>query len=342
MRGKRALVLALLGIAAISVVILASGTGAVPVEPATVLQALGDGIRGNGPDRVEGTAYTIIWQIRFPRVLLGFLIGACLALAGAAFQGLLQNPLADPYTIGVSSGAALGATAAILFFRGSGTAPGFYIPLFALAGALLALFIVYQLGSVGGRLPVVTVLLAGVVISSFFSAAISLGMILAGEQMRSIFFWLVGGLGQRGWPYVGLILPYFALGLGLLFYFARDLNLILLGEESALSAGVEVERVKRAVLVAASLVTAGAVSVSGMIGFVGLIVPHAMRILIGPDHRLLFPAAILGGGLFLVAADTFARTVVAPVEIPVGVVTAFLGAPFFMVLLRKYREKYRF
>jgi len=192
------------------------------------------------------------------------------------------------------------------------------------------------------RLPVVTVLLAGVVVSSFLSAVISLGMLFAGEQMRNIFFWLAGGLGQKGWSLLGLIIPYFIIGLAVLLYLARDLNLILLGEEDALSLGVEVERTKRWILVAASLITAGAVSVSGMIGFVGLIVPHAMRILIGPDHRYLFPAALLGGGIFLVAADTFARTVIAPAEIPVGIVTAFLGAPFFIYLLRRNREKYRF
>lgn len=340
MRGKRFLFFVLLALMTLLIIIWATGTGAIQIRPAAVVRVFTDLIR-EGPT-AGNTEQTIIWQVRFPRVLLGFLIGAALAAAGAAFQGLLQNPLADPYTIGVSSGAALGATAAILFLPALGLSKTLLIPLFAFFGALIALFIVYQLGRVGGRLPVVTVLLAGVVISSFFSAMISMSMIFAGEQMRSIFFWLVGGLGQKGWPYVALILPYLIVGLTLLIYLARDLNLILLGEEEALSLGVEVERVKKAVLVAASLITAGAVSVSGMIGFVGLIIPHAMRILIGPDHRLLFPASLLGGGIFLVAADTFARTIISPVEIPVGIITAFLGAPFFMFLLRRYREKYRF
>ena len=209
------------------------------------------------------TTHTIIWQVRFPRVILGFLVGAALAAAGAAFQGLLQNPLADPYTIGVSSGAALGATAAILFLPETGLSTAILLPLFGFCGALVALFIVYQMGRVGGRLPVVTVLLAGVVISSFFSAMISLGMIFAGEQMRSVFFWLVGGLGQRSWTYVAIIVPYLLIGLTLLIYLARDLNLILLGEEEALSLGVEVERVKKIILVAASLITAGAVLSAG-------------------------------------------------------------------------------
>lgn len=339
-RGKRVLFFGLLIVLSIVAIALATGSGAVRISPAALARIIYEVAAGR-PDTGE-TAYTIIWQIRFPRVLLAFLVGASLAAAGAAFQGLLQNPLADPYTIGVSSGAALGATAAILLLPAAGAATRFSIPLCAFLGALIALFTVYQLGRVGGRLPVVTVLLAGVVISSFFSAIISLSMIFAGEQMRSVFFWLVGGLGQRGWDYTALLLPYFIPGLALLIWLARDLNLILFGEEDALSMGVEVERTKKIVLVAASLLTAGAVSVSGMIGFAGLIVPHGVRILVGPDHRHLFPAAVLGGGIFLVAADTFARTVLAPVEIPVGIVTAFLGAPFFIYLLRRHREKYRF
>ncbi|MGB4682590.1 MAG: iron chelate uptake ABC transporter family permease subunit [Firmicutes bacterium] len=339
MRGRRFFLLVLLLVIAAAVMLAAVGIGAVMIPLREVAGIIWNALRGSiSPSPLP--AETIILQVRLPRILLGFFIGASLSVAGTAFQGLLQNPLADPYTIGVSSGAALGATAAMLFFPKA--ASTFTIPLAAFAGALLALFTVYRLGSVGGRLPVVTVLLAGVVVSSFLSAAISLGMLLAREQMRNIFFWLAGGLGQKGWPLLLLIIPYFAAGLAVLLYLSRDLNLILLGEEDALSLGVEVEQTKRWILVAASLITAGAVSVSGMIGFVGLIVPHAMRILIGPDHRYLYPAALLGGGIFLVAADTFARTVIAPAEIPVGIITAFLGAPFFIYLLRRHREKYRF
>ena len=341
MRGKHFLFFAGLIFLVAVTFVFAMSTGAVDVPPRTVLQVLVNRLFFIPVDDTDTTLFVIVSQIRLPRILLSFFVGASLAVAGAAFQGLLQNPLADPYTIGVSSGAALGATAAMLLLP-VGTVTMFSIPIFGFIGALVALFSVYQLGRVGGRLPVVTVLLAGVVISSFFSAMISLSMIFAGEQLRSIFFWLVGGLGLKGWPYVALILPYFGLGLALLLYMARDLNLILLGEEEALSLGVEVERTKKTVLVAASLITAGAVSISGMIGFVGLIAPHAMRILVGPDHRLLFPASVLGGGIFLVATDTFARTALAPAEIPVGIVTAFLGAPFFIYLLRRHRGKYRF
>jgi iron complex transport system permease protein len=341
LRGRRTAAIIFLALAGGAVILLATGIGAASVSPGEVLRVFGEALGFLEPGS-SSTSYTIIWKIRLPRVLLGFLIGASLAAAGAAFQGLLQNPLADPYTLGVSSGAALGAMLGILFLPGSGFSWQLAVPLCGFLGALLALFIVYQLGRVGGRLPVTTVLLAGVVVSSFFSALISLTMILAGQQLRSVFFWIAGGLGMRGWKYVLPVLPYFGAGLLVLLYFSRDLNLILLGEEAALSMGVEVERVKRAVLVTASLVTAGAVSVSGMIGFVGLIVPHALRILVGPDHRFLLPFSALGGGIFLVLADTFARTVMAPVEIPVGVITAFVGAPFFLLLLRRHREKYRF
>jgi iron complex transport system permease protein len=342
MRGRHLIFFMVLLCLAAVVVIFAVATGAVDIPFRTVLEVLLRRLFSLPGGDVDHTISVIVFQIRLPRIVLGFLVGASLAVAGAAFQGLLQNPLADPYTIGVSSGAALGATAALLLLPAAGIAAGYAVPLFGFAGAVAALLIVYQLGRVGGRLPVVTVLLAGVVVSSFFSALISLSMLAAGEQMRGIFFWLAGGLGMKGWSYAALILPYFLLGTGLLFYKSRDLNLILLGEEDALSLGVAVERTKKTVLLAASLVTAGAVSISGMIGFVGLIVPHAMRILVGPDHRLLLPASALGGGIFLVATDTLARSVFAPAEIPVGIVTAFLGAPFFMFLLRRHRDKYRF
>ncbi|HHX87414.1 MAG TPA: iron ABC transporter permease [Firmicutes bacterium] len=342
MRGKKLMLLGVLAGLCLLAMLFSVGIGAVHISPAETARVLLKQWCPRSSTGLNATREAIIWQLRFPRILLGFFVGASLAVAGVSFQGLLQNPLADPYTLGVSSGAALGATAAMLFFPAASAGSSYHIPLFGFIGGMLALWIVYRLGRVSGRLPVVTVLLAGVIISSFFSALISLSMIFAGQQLRSIYFWLAGGLGMKGWPYVALIIPYFIVGMAVLLYYAGDLNLISLGEESALNSGVEVEKVKKVVLVAASLITAGAVSVSGMIGFVGLIVPHALRIVMGPDHRLLFPAAALGGGLFLVVVDTAARTVLAPVEIPVGIVTAFLGAPFFMILLQRYRDKYRF
>jgi len=285
---------------------------------------------------------TIILQMRLPRVTLGFLVGASLSVAGASFQGLLRNPLADPYTIGVSSGAALGATIALFFQTTLGITfqPG--IPFFAFLGALIALFFIYNLARVGRVVPVTTLLLAGVVVSSFLSAVISLLMLLAGEHIRGIFFWLVGGLSLRTWSHVFLVLPYVIIGSAVIFFWSRDLNVILLGEESAANLGIDVERVKKIVLVAASLITGAVVSVSGMIGFVGLIIPHGVRMIVGPDHRVLIPTSALAGGIYLIWIDSLARVVMAPVEVPVGIITAFLGAPFFIYLLRSKRKDFHF
>ena len=285
---------------------------------------------------------TIILQMRLPRVTLGFLVGASLSIAGASFQGLLRNPLADPYTIGVSSGAALGATIALFLQTTLGFTfqPG--IPFFAFLGASIALFFIYNLARVGRVVPVTTLLLAGVVVSSFLSAVISLLMLLAGEHIRGIFFWLVGGLSLRTWSHVFLVLPYVIIGSAVIFFWSRDLNVILLGEEAAANLGIDVERVKKIVLVAASLITGAVVSVSGMIGFVGLIIPHGVRMIVGPDHRVLIPTSALVGGIYLIWIDSLARIIMAPVEVPVGIITAFLGAPFFIYLLRSKRKDFHF
>ncbi len=342
MRVKKSIFFPALLLAGFAVVVFALTLGAAEVSWEEALKIVGSRLPGYSPEIIDSTSDTIVWQIRFPRLLLALLIGASLSMAGASFQGLLQNPLADPYTIGVSSGSALGVVLAMTAFQYLGFSGRYLMPLAGFLGAMLTLFLVYRLAQVGGKLPVATLLLSGVILSSFFSAIISLIMFFAGEQMRGIFFWLAGGLGMRGWPYVWMVAPYFLIGLALLMYYARDLNLVLLGEETAFNLGVEVEKVKKRVLLAASLVTASAVSVSGMIGFVGLIVPHAARMIIGPDHRALLPASVLLGGVFMVVADTFARTALAPVELPVGIVTAFLGAPFFMYLLWQRRDTFRF
>ncbi len=285
---------------------------------------------------------TIILQMRLPRVVLGFIAGASLSIAGAAFQGLLRNPLADPYTIGVSSGAALGATIAMFLQTSLNITFQVGIPLFSFLGAIIALGFVYNLSRVGNTVPVVTLLLAGVVISSFLSAVISLLMLLAGEHIRGIYFWLVGGLSLRNWSHIFMILPYVIAGSAAIMFWSRDLNVILLGEEEAANLGIEVEKVKKIILVAASLITGAVVSVSGMIGFVGLVIPHMVRMIAGPDHRILIPASALFGGIYLIWIDSLARTVMAPVEVPVGIITAFFGAPFFIYLLRSKRKDFRF
>jgi iron complex transport system permease protein len=277
----------------------------------------------------------IVRDIRLPRVLLAALVGASLALAGAAFQGMLRNSLADPYIVGTSSGAALGAAIAIVLGLSSSIDAAWPArPLFAFVGALLTMAFVFALSRLDGRLPVDTFLLAGVVVGSFLWAFVSFLMAASQGRMREIVFWLMGDLSLASWPLVQMILPYFLAGLAALFLLAHRLNLLAVGEESAAALGVDVERTKILVVVFASLLTAAAVSVSGLIGFLGLMVPHLIRSIWGPDHRILLPASALGGATFLVLADTAAR-MMGPVEMPVGVLTALFGGPFFFVILRR-------
>jgi iron complex transport system permease protein len=291
-------------------------------------------------DGVEANVEQIIWEIRLPRVLLGLLVGASLALAGAAFQGLLRNPLADPYTIGVSSGAALGAVC-VIFFQLTFLGLGFYsVPFFAIAGGMLALAIVFGLTYVSSRsMAVETVILAGIIISSFFSSFISLIVAFSGEELRQILFWLMGSVGMRGWNYFYLLLPFFVVGSLLILIHHRELNALAFGDESAQHMGVQVQKRKVFILLGASLLTGAAVAVSGMIGFVGLVIPHLVRLVVGPNHRYVLPLSMLIGGAFLVLADLISRTVIAPRELPIGVITAIIGAPVFALLL--IREKRR-
>jgi len=278
----------------------------------------------------------IILELRLPRVLSGAMVGAALALSGAVLQALLRNPLADPYVLGISSGAALGAVLAILFGLGSIYLGTFAVPGAAFCGALLTLLFVYFLARVQGRVPAQTMLLAGFIVSAFFLAIIMfLISITTDERLFNVTFWLMGNLEyMASQPLRGIFL-YLLAGAAVLFSLGRDLNLMAMGEETASELGVEVERVKKIAFVFASLITGAVVSVSGLIGFVGLIVPHLVRMLWGPDHRFLLPASALAGAILLVFADLIARTILAPSEIPVGVITALGGAPFFVYLLRK-------
>jgi len=287
------------------------------------------------------TITAIVWDLRLPRVLLAAIVGASLSMTGAVLQGLLRNPLADPFTIGVASGAATGATIALLLRIILGWYFPQQIPLFAFAGALLAIVFVYNLARIGGKVPVVTLLLAGVVVSAFLSSIISFLMVLAGEDLKGIWFWLSGGLALRSWPYVWLAAPYLLIGSVFLFFFSRELNVLQLGEEAAQHLGIDIEKTKKILLAVSSLLTAIAVSVSGVIGFVGLIVPHAIRMFTGPDHRMLLPATAFCGAIFLVWVDVIARTVLAPRELPIGIITAFVGAPFFIWLLHKKKKEIR-
>jgi iron complex transport system permease protein len=259
-----------------------------------------------------------------------------LSIAGCVLQALLRNPLADPYVLGISSGAAAGAVLAILFGLGSTILGGYAIPGAAFAGALLTLLFVYFLARVEGRIPATTMLLAGVIVSSFFSAIIMfLISATSDERLYNITFWLMGNLGYITPQALGIIFLYLLFGSAVLFALTKDLNLLALGEEMASELGVDVEKVKKTAFIFASLITGAVVSVSGLIGFVGLVIPHLVRMIWGPDHRFLMPASALLGAMLLILADTAARTVMAPSEIPVGVVTALGGAPFFVYLLRR-------
>ena len=278
---------------------------------------------------VAPSTETIVRRIRLPRIALGAVVGFALALAGAVMQGFFRNPMADPSIIGVSTGAAVGAVAFIVL----PLSLPFGLPAFAFAGALVAAFGVYLIATEGGRTPVATLLLAGVAVQAFLGAVISYLLLHAGDGLETAVYWLMGHLQNSTWGRVRVALPVVGVFFVVLLAYARDLNVLLLGEEDARTLGIEVERTKRVLLATSSVVTAAAVAVSGVIGFVGLIVPHVMRLVVGPDHRILLPTSALAGAVFLVATDTVAR--MGPAEMPVGIITAALGAPFFLYLLRR-------
>jgi iron complex transport system permease protein len=289
----------------------------------------------------EDMMEVILLELRLPRVLLSFLVGSSLATIGVGLQALLRNPLADPYVLGISSGAAFGAATAVLLGIGSSVLALSALPLFAFAGGLVAIILVYRIAVTYGRLPVHTLLLAGVILNAIFSALIMfMTSIMSPDRSFGMLAWLMGTLTAPSYPMLAVLGGYLIAGMVLLLRKAHALNLLTLGEESARSIGVEVESVKRVVFITAALMTGAVVSVSGLIGFIGMVIPHAVRLVLGADHRLLLPAAGLVGGAFLAVADTVARTVLAPAEIPVGVVTALAGGPCFLYLLMAKRERW--
>lgn len=320
-----------LALAALLVVAVAAGVLAGPsfLRPAEVLGAL--------VGRGDPSATAIVWSLRLPRVALGLLVGGLLAVSGASLQVLVRNPLADPYLLGLSGGAGLGAVLAI----SAGVASPWAVPAAAFGGALLAMVAVYRLAAVaGGALDGRVLVLAGVVVGAFAGALVSgLLAVTDAQGARSAMLWLMGGLGGAGWGTVAALTVYAAPALAVLVAEARSLNLLALGEEPAQHLGADVARTKRRVFIAASLLTAAAVASAGIIGFVGLVVPHAIRILRGHDHRALLPAAFVAGGALLILADAGARTVFAPVELPVGVITAIIGVPVFAILLRRWTAR---
>jgi len=283
----------------------------------------------------------IITMVRLPRVVLAILVGASLSLAGAGFQGVLRNPLADPYTLGVGSGAAVGAAFIILFGFHTALLGKWTIPMVAFATGLISLFVVIRLANIHGKFRLETIILSGVVVSAFLSSLVSFMVSMSNKVVNEIVFWLMGSLALRGWPFTVVLIPYLAVGMVVLFAYSRTLNIFALGERQAAHLGVKVERTRMIVLIVSTLMTAAAVSMVGTIGFVGLVVPHLVRLMVGPDYRLLLPLTALFGGVYVLWADTIARVILSPKEIPLGVVTAFLGAPFFAYLLRRNKNMTR-
>ncbi len=284
------------------------------------------------------TLEIIVLEIRLPRVILAGIVGAALATAGATYQGLFRNPLADPYLIGVAQGAALGAVIGFLLpspWQGLGFG---LVPLLAFIGALISTTIVYNLARVGKALPTTTLILAGVALGALLGSIVSYLIISSGEKMQGIIFWLMGSFSLSQWSEVKVVIPYVLVGVVIILLYARPLNIMQLDEEQAQQLGINVERLKLILLAAATLITAAAVSFVGTIGFVGIIIPHAVRLIWGADHRFLLPLSVLTGAIFLILADLIARTVLAPTEIPIGVITAICGAPFFLYLLRRRKR----
>jgi len=326
-------------VALISGIAVAATFGAADISVSDVTQIVHSHLRNLPiPDDMRSLDL-IVWQIRMPRILMAVIIGMALAGSGVVFQAVFQNPMADPYVLGISSGAAFGA-ATVIVTGFVVTIPFFStVTLGAFIGAMAASFAVWQISKVGGKTQVMTLLLSGIALNFLLSSGISMLMVFNREQVERIVFWTMGSFATASWTQVAVMIIPVTVGILIFRIFSRDLNIMLMGEDVAQSLGVNVEYLRIILILTASAVTAAAVSVSGIIGFVGLIVPHAVRLMIGPDHRRLIPISVLVGGLFLLVADTVARTIFAPSEIPIGVMTAFIGAPYFIFLLQNSKGK---
>ncbi len=335
---RRAIVFGGLTLALLVMVVVSAGRGQVAIPAGEVVGSILHRLGldwGTMPTHPQGEA--VLWQVRFPRVVMGIVVGAALAAAGAMMQGVFGNPLAEPGVVGVSSGAALAAASSIAF--GIGVFGNWTIPLFAFAGGLVTTLLVYAMSRDGGRTEVVTLVLTGIAVNAVASAGMAFVMFAADTQAREqIVFWTLGSLNGTRWQYVALVVPLCLIGLLGAFLLARQLDLLSLGDRAARHVGVDVERLRLVVIVLVSLLTAAAVSFCGIIGFVGLVVPHLIRIVLGPGHKALVPASALGGAVLLVAADLVARTAVPYADLPIGMLTALVGGPFFFWLLRRTRR----
>ena len=328
------------GLAAAVIAAVAGLTvGPVDIAAHRVALQLFDGLPGVALDSGLSDAHAaIVEQIRLPRVVLGLLVGATLSVSGATYQGAFRNPLADPYLLGIAAGAGLGATIAITSNLGDGAGMLDPVPLAAFAGALISVTVSYVAGHLGGR-STASLILAGIAVASFLTACQTYVLQANSDAFRQIFAWILGRIATSGWSEPALMLPYFAVTVAVVLRYRRALDVLAVGDEEAAAHGIEPRRVRMIVVLAASLGAAAAVSVSGLIGFVGIIVPHTVRLAFGTGNRLVLPLSILFGGAFMVLADLAARTALAPAELPIGVVTAFLGAPFFVLVLRTSRRE---
>ena len=290
-------------------------------------------------DGIKSTSVIILLNLRLPRILVSCLVGAALSVVGTSFQGIFKNPMADPFILGVSSGAALGATITMVFLKEINFFGMSMIACNAFVGAIITTFLVYNIARVGTKVPVTTLLLAGVAINYLLSSVISLMMTFNRDNIEKIVMWTMGSFSTAGWNQVILLFIIVVPSILFIFTFSRDLNIMLLGEESARSLGIDVNGLKKYILLISTLMVAAVVSVSGIIGFVGLIVPHSIRMIFGPDNRVVIPFSALGGAIFLIICDTLARSVVPPSEIPVGIITSIFGVPFFIYLLYRTKKK---
>jgi iron complex transport system permease protein len=337
-RKKAGVVILVLLVLLVVVACVSLSVGQIPISFQDIVAVLGDGL---GLHFVTAGAFTeeqkaVIWFIRMPRLIVGILVGCALGISGAVMQGVFSNPLADPGIIGVSSGASMGAVIAIAL---GASADVLTLPLFAFVGALFAVMLTVLLAMKNGKIPVMTLLLAGVAVGMFLSAVTSGVLTFMNEQkLQQFLFWMVGGLDYRRWEHVYMAVGPIIVGSGVLMLLARHLNILVLGDTEAKAVGMHVLPFRMGMLAIAALTTAASVCVSGNIGFVGLVVPHMMRMFVGPDHRVLLPAAGLAGAAFLVICDTIGRAIVAPTEIRVGIMTAIIGTPYFLYLLRRLQK----
>jgi iron complex transport system permease protein len=324
-------------------ILIAASIGAARISIYDTARVIGSYIPGINHfidrDMLDPQTFAVVSQIRLPRIFMALVVGIALASAGVIFQGLFRNPMADPFVIGVSAGGAFGAAIGLFFVSTISLLNISITTIFALIGALGTTFLVYTISSTRGKVSVVTLLLSGIALSAMLGSMTSFIMIFRANDLAKIVFWLMGGLTSASWQKLYLITPVIVILVIICSFYMRDLNIISMGDQRAAQLGVQTEKVKKTLLVFASIIAALAVSVSGIIGFVGLITPHILRLIVGPDHKILFPTSALAGGIVLLVSDTLARTVLMPREIPVGIITSIVGVPFFLYLLTRSRKQ---